>query len=94
MLDIKECEDLIPDKYKQPGNYENDPNTLVIQRSFNGKVPLDYAFARWLCMEKGLAMMPGTCFATEEPDMVDHFTRIAICKTPDIVSGVRKNLGL
>jgi hypothetical protein len=28
-LDISGNEHLIPDKYKQPGNYENDPKTLV-----------------------------------------------------------------
>jgi hypothetical protein len=29
-VDIAENEKLIPDKYKQKGNYENDPNTIVI----------------------------------------------------------------
>ena len=29
-VDIAETEKLIPEKYKQKGNYENDPNTIVI----------------------------------------------------------------
>jgi len=31
-VDISENAKLIPEHYHVPGNYENDPNTLVIQR--------------------------------------------------------------
>ena len=67
-LDIKENEHKVPEKYFKPGNYEDDPNTLVIQRDFSkrDRVPLDYAFCRWLAIEKGLVMMPVSCFCLEE----------------------------
>ena len=29
-VDISENENFIPDKYKQKGNYENDPKTIVL----------------------------------------------------------------
>jgi len=29
-VDIQENEHIIPDRYKKPGNYEDDKNTLVI----------------------------------------------------------------
>ena len=94
MMDISECRDLIPKKYFVPGNYEEDKSTNVIQRQFQDKVPLDYAFTRWMCIEKGLAMMPGTCFQQDTPDSFENFVRVAICKTPDIVADTRVKLGI
>ena len=85
-LDIKENADKIPARYLKPGNYEDDEKTLVIQRDFSkrNKVPLDYAFCRWLAVEKGLALMPISCFCLEESDYkVEHMVRLAICKTPE-----------
>ena len=71
LFDIKEAKSLIPNKFLKLGNYEDDNNTLVIQREFKTKIPLDYAFARWLCLNKGIAVMPGTSFCIEKPDMID-----------------------
>ena len=71
----------------KPGNYEDDKNTLTIQRKWQGRdtVPLDYAFCRWLAVEKGIALMPLSCFCLEEsPHKLEHFIRLAICKTPEV----------
>lgn len=65
-VDISANEHLIPEKYKQIGNYENDPNTIVIQRQFKDKVHLDYAFCRYLAIEKGISLMPLSSFCLEE----------------------------
>ncbi len=83
-VDIAENEKIIPDKYKQKGNYENDPNTIVIQRQFEDKVHLDYAFCRWLAIEKGISLMPLSSFCMEESKYkTENFIRLAICKTPE-----------
>ena len=94
MMDISGCRDMIPKKYFEGGNYEDDKNTNVIQRQFSDKVPLDYAFARWMPIENGLAMMPGTNFQMDNSESIDNFVRVAICKTPDIVTDTRIKLGL
>ena len=50
----------------------------------DGKVPLDFAFCRWLAIEKGIAVMPLSNFCLQEsPHKVTNMTRVAICKTPD-----------
>jgi aspartate/methionine/tyrosine aminotransferase len=81
-LDVSGNEGLIPDRYKKPGNYESDPNTLVFQRQFsNGRVPLDFQFCRYLAVEKGLVFMPLSSFCLEEsPHKVENMVRLAICK--------------
>ena len=76
---------MIPEQFLVPGNYEDDKDTLVIQREFKDKVPYDYAFARWFCINKGISIMPGTSFCLEKDDMVDVFIRVAICKQNDMV---------
>ena len=92
LFDVKEARKLIPDQFLKPGNYEDDKKTLVIQREFKSKVPLDYAFARWLCINKGVSIMPGTSFCIEKPDMIDNFIRVAICKQHDMVKEAEKRL--
>jgi aspartate/methionine/tyrosine aminotransferase len=45
---------------------------------------LDYAFCRWLAIEKGIALMPLSCFCLEEsPYKLEKYVRLAICKTPE-----------
>ena len=83
-IDIAESAHLIPDRYLKPGNYEEDKNSLVIQRQFQDKVHLDYAFCRWLAVEKGIALMPLSSFCLEESEhKLTNFVRLAICKTPE-----------
>ena len=81
-LDVSGNEGLIPDRYRKPGNYENDSNTQVFQRQFaNRKVPLDFQFCRYLAVEKGLVFMPLSSFCLEEsPYKVENMVRLAICK--------------
>ena len=51
----------------------------------DGKVPFDFAFCRWLAIEKGVALMPLSSFCLREsPTKVTNMARIAICKTPEI----------
>ena len=63
---------MIPEQFLVPGNYEDDKDTLVIQREFKDKVPYDYAFARWFCINKGISIMPGTSFCLEKDDMLAY----------------------
>ena len=85
MLDVSAARSLIPDQFLIPGNYEDDKDTLVIQKSFEKEVPLDYAFARWFCINKGITIMPGSSFCMEKEGMIDNFIRVAICKQNDMV---------
>lgn len=49
----------------------------------DGKVPLDFAFCRWLAIEKGIALMPLSNFCLQEsPHKITKMARVAICKTP------------
>lgn len=91
MMDVSAAASMIPEKYFQAGNYEEDPNTLVFQKKFEGRVPVDYAFSRWLAIERGVTVMPGSPFFSDEHK--DHsLVRVAICKTPDVVEEVRSRL--
>ena len=94
MLDVSKCRDLIPEKYFVPGNYEDDEETKIVQRQFTEKVPLDYAFVRWMCIEIGSTMQPGICFQEDTPEADDHFVRVAICKTPDVIESVKEKVGV
>lgn len=78
-----QAKSLIPEKYFQPGDYENDPESLVIKKDFTakGRVPLDYAFCRWLAVEKGLTLMPMTCFQMDEDkNAIENYVRLSVCK--------------
>jgi aspartate/methionine/tyrosine aminotransferase len=80
-LDISKNKDLIPPKYFNP-NFETDP--LVLIRKFPKEVPLDYAFCRYLAVEKGIALMPLSAFCLEEsPHKMETMARMAICKRPE-----------
>jgi len=83
-LDVSKTRSLIPKKYFQPGRYEDDPESVVIRREFQGEVPIDYAFCRWMAIEKGLAFLPISAFCSiESKHKIENFARMAICKTPD-----------
>jgi len=94
LFDISAARSLIPEQFLKPGNYEDDQDTLVVQRSFQNRVPLDYAFARWFCINKGITIMPGSSFCLEREDMNDNFIRVAICKQNDMVKEVERLLKL
>lgn len=82
-IDISANKHLIPDKYFKPGNYEDDPQTTVKHREFTERVPLDYAFCRWLAIEKGLTLLPVSAFCLQESQkLTENYVRLAICKTP------------
>lgn len=84
-LDISGNEDKIPAKYfVLNGNYEEDPDTKVKSMKFGNEfdtVPLDFAVARYLAVEKGLSCMPITNFAPFESKHAKHnYIRLAICR--------------
>ena len=61
-LDISECRDLVPDKY-----YHDDYTEGIHIRSYGDeKCPFDYAFCRWLTVEKGVALLPCSFCVCEE----------------------------
>jgi aspartate/methionine/tyrosine aminotransferase len=82
ILDVEQGLDKVPKKYFELGNYEDDPNTVVTQRHFEDRVPNDYALARWMAIEKGIALMPMSVFYYPgSPYMREDMVRIAICKS-------------
>lgn len=47
-------------------------------------MPLDFAFCRWLAVEKGVSVMPLSNFCLQESaHKVTNMARIAICKKPE-----------
>ena len=81
MVNIEKCLDLIPEKYLQTNDYEDDPNTIVIKNDFGTPVPRDLAFCRWLAIEKKVIAMPGTFFYYPGSDKkTDTYIRLAICR--------------
>lgn len=66
-------------------NYEDDSATLVKQMQFiDNEVPLDFAFCRWLAVEKGVSVMPLSNFCLQESaHKITNMARVAICKDPD-----------
>ena len=85
VVDLKDIDQsVIPSKYFEPGNYEDDDNTMVLQKPFSGEVPFDFAFCRWLAVEKGLSTMPLSNFCLTESDYkIGSMIRVAICKKPE-----------
>lgn len=61
MVDISECEAIIPELYKTTHDYEEGVNKYRLQMP-SGGIPLDLAFCRWCAVEKGVAMMPNSFF--------------------------------
>lgn len=44
-------------------------------------MPLDFAFCRWLAVEKGIVMTPMSCFCLEgSKNYVTNYARLPICK--------------
>ena len=85
-VDVSSAASLIPERYFRANvNYEDDAKTLVKQMQFvDGVVPLDFAFCRWLAIEKGLSLMPLSNFCLQESEhRVTNMARVAICKSPE-----------
>lgn len=84
MADISECKDMIPQKYFESNEYEDDKETQVVKNIFEnkeGKIPMDLAFARWMGYEKGVVFMPGVFFYAKGSEYLeDKYARFAICK--------------
>lgn len=56
MADVSEMKDLIPKKYLETHDFEEDSatSTIVKNKNFNpdGSIPLDLAVCRWMALEK------------------------------------------
>ena len=65
MADVSDCRGLIPKKYFETHDYEDDPHSLIPKnKAFksDGTIPLDLAFCRWATIEAKVTMMPGWLF--------------------------------
>ena len=85
-VDVTAAREVIPERYfKANVNYEDDKDSIVKQMQFiDSEVPLDFAFCRWLAVEKGISVMPMSNFCLQEsPHRVKNLARVAICKTPE-----------
>jgi hypothetical protein len=84
IADISKCRDLVPAKYFETHDYEDDKNTTLAKNYVynpQGKIPLDLAFCRWMGVEKKVVMMPNCLFYSKgSPLLTENFVRLAICK--------------
>jgi len=101
MMDISECKDLIPDKYKTSHDFEDlkEGETGVNKNRYfmeDGRVPLDLAFCRWIAVTRGVVMMPCSLFYHKTSKIKDdRYARIAICKGMETsVNAVKRLLRL
>lgn len=75
-IEISECESLIPEKYFEDDYIDDDK---ILKKSFkDSKVPIDFAFCRWMACEVGLAMIPGSSLYKDETNARHDFVRINI----------------
>jgi aspartate/methionine/tyrosine aminotransferase len=85
-LDVSKIRPLIPAKYFETHDYE-DPATgpAVGKYRFympDGRIPVDFAFCRWIAVEFGVVCMPISFFFPRGSSMIqDSFVRMGICKT-------------
>lgn len=93
LADISSFESAIPKKYFT-NDYEEDPSSTVESTFFkSGKVPLDYAVARWLTMEKGMTPLPGSMFYSPiSEDTNYNFIRFAFCRLPETFVDLEEKL--
>ena len=85
MADIKELKDIIPKKYLEQNEYEDDENTTIEKRDQGIPVPLDLAVCRWLAMEKKVIAMPISYFCYEKSPYITYdYIRIAICRGEEL----------
>ena len=87
MADITECRDLIPEKYKNTHEYEEEDGRPPVKKHKltkpDGMIPLDLAFCRWMAVEKGVIFMPISFFCgADSPNLTESYVRLAICKDP------------
>ena len=89
MIDVSKCKDIIPERFLKSHDFEvlkegEKPISRNIIYMPDGRVPLDLAFCRWLAIEKGVIMMPGSVFYHKDsPYIDDRHVRIGICKGID-----------
>jgi aspartate/methionine/tyrosine aminotransferase len=80
MCDVSACRDLIPAKYFESNEYEDDKNTIIPKNNLGMPIPLDLAFCRWIGMERKVVLMPGSLFYFENsPHKTDKYVRVALC---------------
>lgn len=83
-------QNLIPEKYFTNEFIDDDK---ILKRPFEDqKVPLDYAFCRWMACEVGIVMIPGRALYVDPTLCQNEFVRISICKNEDIVERVAEKL--
>jgi hypothetical protein len=84
MADISACKDLIPKKYFESHEFEDDCGMPVSKNYIykeDGSIPVDLAFTRWMALERKVIMMPICLFYHKNsPLKTDKYVRIAICK--------------
>eukprot|EP00347_Sterkiella_histriomuscorum_P017445 403349344 len=87
MIDISKTKSMIPEKYLQSHDYEEDLDSKLNRNKVympNGKIPLDLAFSRWLALERGIISMPGSLFYHIDSQYKnDNYVRFAICRGMD-----------
>ena len=71
---------------------EIDPSALPAK--YLQGTTADFAFCRWLTVEKGVTAIPASTFFTEENKHIGvNFARFALCKRHDEYEEVAKRLG-
>jgi aspartate/methionine/tyrosine aminotransferase len=96
VADISECRDLIPPKYLESHDFEEDDGAPVSKNRIykvDRTIPIDLAFCRWMAMEYKVIMMPICLFYNENSSLkTDRYVRMTICKGLDHTKKVITNL--
>ena len=93
VADVEQCRSLVPQRYFESNEYEDDPHTRIQKIDFGLPVSLDLAFNRWMMMEYKVAAMPVSLFFDRaSPYKSDRFLRIALCRGMDAAVNTLKRL--
>ena len=91
LVDIAKCRSFIPPKYFQSHDYEEDKSgEPILKYRFSlpdGTIPMDFAFCRWLAVERRVTIMPCSLFYQEGSSLVvDHLVRFSFAKGKQFIS--------
>lgn len=90
IVDVSGCSDLVPARYKQSHDYEDNrpelgaPVAKMKLTMPDGSVPLSLAFCRWLAIEHGVIMLPCAKFYGRTTTNLDqNYVRVSLSKPMD-----------
>ena len=93
VADVEKCRDLVPKRFFESNEYEDDPHTRIEKIDNGLPVGLDLAFTRWMMMEFKVAAIPGSLFYFPgSHNTTDRYLRFALCRGMNAAKEVLKRL--